>query len=84
MVYAGAWKTEDGAVALAVANIDDMGWKQRLRFTASEYDVSTPCCIYLVTANGRQRLKVCRGEMVDVDLSLAPRDVQVVEFVPVN
>ena len=84
MVYAGAWKTEDGAVALAVANIDDMGWKQRLRFTASEYDVPTPCCIYLVTANGRQRLKVCRGEMVDVDLSLAPRDVQVVEFVPVN
>ena len=84
MVYAGAWKTEDGAVALAVANIDDMGWKQRLRFTASEYDVPTPCCIYLVTADGRQRLKVCRGEMVDVDLSLAPRDVRVVEFVPVN
>ena len=83
-VYSGAWRTSDGSVALALANISDEGWSGRLSFSAAEYDIPQPCRIYIIGSDGRRRVGVCRNRMVEADLSLGPRDVQVVEFTPLH
>ena len=84
MVYAGAWRSADGAVALALANISDEEWNQHLSFAAADYSIPQPCRIYFISPNGRRRGPICRKGMVEVDLHLVPRDVQVVEFVPLK
>ena len=81
-IYSGAWRAADGSVALALANISDEEWTCHLRFPAAEYDIPQPCRIYVIGPDGRRRGAECSGGMVEADLSLAPRDVQVVEFVP--
>ncbi len=81
MVYAGAWQAKDGSLGLALANIADGEWSQRLRLDPSDYNLPARCKVYVIDEYGSHKLLSMNGP-TDIPVSMGPRDAKVIVFEP--
>jgi hypothetical protein len=81
MVYAGAWQAKDGSLGLALANIADGEWSQRLCLDPSEYNLPPRCKVYVIDEYGSHKLLSMNGP-TDIPVSMGPRDAKVIVFEP--
>ena len=81
-VYSGAWKSEGGMLAFALANIRNEEHFLQFSFDASDYDLPEHGRIYLISETDRKLLGKYTGGKVEVSLRMLPRDARVVEVAP--
>ena len=80
MLYAGAWKSADGNVAVALTNIADKQHTVQFALSAEEYGLPRSGEIYLLDEEGRARYGSWKGGTIEVSLPLASRGAVILEF----
>lgn len=83
VVYAGAWKSDDGCVAVAVANISKTATVSvKFSLNPADYGLNGKCKVYRTGEKSRKLLgRSNAAGLVDVDTAIAPCDACVLEFV---
>jgi hypothetical protein len=80
LALAGAWRADDGDVALALASIADRPLTLNVRLNPGEYRLPSPRRVFRMDASGRHPLSLPQGDDVALTLELPPQDVCVIEF----
>ena len=81
-LYAGAWKSSDGCLGIALANINNEQTTAVFALNASEYELPKEGEIYLITDEGRTLFQIYNQDVIQVDLPIPARGTYVLEFVP--
>lgn len=79
LVYSGTWQADDMDLGIALASISDKQVPVKLGFNADEYDLPASGKIFIIDDKGRKELGSYTKNEINVDLTLAPGDLCVVE-----
>lgn len=81
-IYSSAWKSSDGCLGIALANINNKLNTVSFTLSTSEYNLHKTGDIYVITDKGRTFLKKYKDETVIINLPIAARSTCVIEFIP--
>jgi hypothetical protein len=84
LVYASAWRSKAGNVAIALASISGLDYEVDFVVNPTEYEIGDSGMIYLHDENGKRKLGEYRDSPSPISFSLPPRGICFVEFVPIN
>jgi hypothetical protein len=82
LVYAGAWKSDDNQVGIALASISDNPFLINYSFKASDYDLPVSGKIYIINEKGRQLLTLYSNGKIEINFTLQSRGLCLVEIIP--
>ena len=80
VLYAGAWQSAEGNVAVALTNIADQEEVVRFNLAAEEYELPCSGEIYKLDENGRALYGSWSDGKIDIELPLASREAVILEF----
>src|SRR5690606_18487976 len=83
-VYASAWRSKEGNVAVALASISGQDYEVAFTIDPVEYRIGKRGTIYVRDESGKRSLGEYDGNTPEISFSLPPRGVCFVEFVPSN
>ncbi|MBS0000057.1 MAG: hypothetical protein KFF73_13845 [Cyclobacteriaceae bacterium] len=81
-VYTGTWQSDDKNIAIAIASISADPFPVRFSFSAGDYDLPDTGNIYLTDVDGKGFLNSYRNGKIDVNFSLPPKGLAIVEITP--
>ncbi|MEC3880060.1 DUF6259 domain-containing protein [Parapedobacter sp. 10938] len=84
LVYASAWRSKEGNVAVALASISRADYEVDFEIDAEEYSIGSSGTIYLHDESGKRKLGAYGGKRSEIKFSLPPRGICFVEFVPAS
>jgi len=82
LVYAGTWKSDDNQIGIALASISDNAFPVNFSFESSEYQIPASGAIFLIDKQGRRMLTGYRDGNIEINITLPPRGLCIVEIVP--
>lgn len=82
LLYSGAWKADDGNVAIALASISDDCIPVKFQIETKNYALPESGKIYLLTNEGRELFDTYSAGIIQVDTSLPPEGLLIVEITP--
>lgn len=82
-VIVGAWRAQDGAVGIALASLGDSPLELAAPVDFAAYGLPESCEVNRIDEQGRRALGRLRRESPTLRVTLAPRDVCVIELAPV-
>jgi len=80
--YAGAWKSKDGRLAIALASISDKEWPVNFELNTRDYGIGDSGEIYMQLPGERKMLGRYREADASVSFTLPARGICFVELVP--
>ncbi len=83
-VYAGAWKSDNGMLGIAIASILDQPFPVKLRFNTESYGLKPTGEVFLIKENGREKIGKYRNGKINLAIQLSPKDACILEFVSDN
>jgi hypothetical protein len=82
LLYTGTWQAGDGEVGMALASIGDRPLPVHFTMNAGDYDLPPEGRIYLRTVGERQPIGSYRGGVIEVEVTLPPLGLCIVEITP--
>jgi hypothetical protein len=82
MVYSGAWKAADGALAITLASILDQAHNCKFSLVAAHYGLKNSGQIYLLNEKERSRIGSYKNGKIIIDHQLAPMSLAIIEIIP--
>lgn len=80
VALAGAWRSPEGDVGIALASVHDEKLGLRLPFDAKDYGLADGCTTYRIDESGRHRLGALDIKDPILRVELPPRGICVLEF----
>ncbi len=80
LMYASAWKAEDGSVGIALAGIGNNALPVRFTIKADEYGLPPSGQVYFINAEGKKLLQVYQNGIIKMNYTLPVRGVGLVEI----
>lgn len=81
-VYTAAWQADDNDVGIALASISEEAFPVQFVLNSADYQLPASGDIYVIGANGRERLSSYTNNIIQVDFVLQPKDICILEIVP--
>lgn len=82
MVYSGAWKSADGALAITLASIMDQPYACKFSLTAADYGLKNSGQIYLLNEKERTRIGSYKNGKIAIDEQLPAMSLAIIEVIP--
>jgi len=82
LIYSGTWRSDDNQVGIALASISDNPFKVNFSFNSSDYDLSASGKIYIIDIEGRKLLTSYADGKIQVNFTLPPKGLCIVEITP--
>ncbi|WP_372934659.1 DUF6259 domain-containing protein [Mariniphaga sediminis] len=82
LLYSGTWKAKDNSVGIALASISNDTLPVHFSINSEDYKLSDKGKIYITTTNGKELLGSYSNGLINVEISLQPRGLCIVEIVP--
>jgi hypothetical protein len=82
LALAGAWRSTDGGLAVAVASIADEPLSLALQFDPQYHGLKTTRPIYRIDETGRQPMGRWEAGQTTLTITLPPREAWVIELPP--
>ncbi|SHG03754.1 hypothetical protein SAMN05444274_1248 [Mariniphaga anaerophila] len=82
LLYSGTWKAKDNSVGIALASISDDTLPVHFSINSEDYKLSDKGKIYIRTTNGKELLGSYSNGLINVEISLQPKGICIVEIVP--
>ncbi len=82
VVYAGAWQSDDNALGIALASIDDEPLPVKFSLAAEDYKLPLSGEIRVIGPEITRQLGSYTGGKIQVDFELNPRGLCIVEIIP--
>ena len=81
-VYTSAWRSKEGNVAVAVASISEKDYQVDFSMNPAAYKLGNRGTVYVHDEKGKRSLGEYHGDARKISLSLPPRGICFIEFVP--
>ncbi len=81
LLYSGAWLADDNNVGIVLASISDSSLPVDFTFNTGDYGLSPAGRIYIISTSGRELLMSYNQEEVNVEFSLEPRGLRILEVI---
>lgn len=82
LIYSGTWKSDDNQVGIALASISDDSITIKFSINADDYDLATSGKLNLIDADGAKFIQTYTNGKIEVDFTLQPKQVCIIEIVP--
>jgi len=82
LIYSGTWKADDNQVGIALASISDDPFPVQLSFNCADYNLPPSGEIYIIDTEGKRLLTEYSDEKIQVDFTLQPKSLCIVEITP--
>jgi hypothetical protein len=82
LLYSGTWKAEDNYVGIVLASISDKSIPIKFSFDTINYGLHSNGDIYIITNKGKEFLNSYTDRMVNVNFSLQPKGLCIIEISP--
>ncbi|MCB0476154.1 MAG: hypothetical protein KDC69_10775, partial [Flavobacteriaceae bacterium] len=84
VVFSGTWQADDGQIGIALASIRDEAYPLHLHLNSNDYELSPAGKIKVITTDGEQELGAYRDGEIDIDYTLKPKQICIIEIIPNN
>lgn len=82
LVYAAAWKADDGSIGLAMASIMPQSFPLKFRINADTYGLPASGEVFMIDELGRRKIASYKQGKIDIDYELPPEGICILELVP--
>lgn len=82
LIYTGTWKAEDNNVGIALASISDNSIPINFNIKTKNYDLTENGKVYKITLKGRELINIYTNGSINVDLSIEPKGLCIIEIEP--
>ena len=80
LIYTGTWLSDEKTLGIALASISEKSYDINLNFRASDYDIPPTGSVYVTGETGKTKLSEYSDNMINVNYTLKPHDICVLEF----
>lgn len=84
MVYSGTWRSDDNQLGIAIASISDMEVPLSFKMDANDYGLRASGKVNLIDSDGKRLLSEYSDGSIQVEVTLKPRQVCIIEIEKVN
>ena len=82
LIYSGTWKSDDNLLGIAIASISDNPFQLNFNLNSDDYELPAKGDIYIIDIEGRRLLSSYSDKKVQVNFSLPPKGLCIVEITP--
>lgn len=79
MIYAGTWQSDNKQIGIALASISDDPYNVSFNFNSEDYELPASGEIYIIDAAGRRRLASYSDNKINIDFTLKPKGLCIIE-----
>ena len=84
VVFSGNWQADDGQIGIALASISDAPYSLRFHMNNNDYGLFPTGKIKVITADGEKELGAYTDGEIDIDYTLKPKQICIIEIIPNN
>jgi hypothetical protein len=84
LIYTGTWQATDKSIGIAVASISNEPLSLSFKINAGNYDLPSSGRVNIIDQKGRRLLNSYSGNEVEIEYSLKPKDLFIIEIEPDN
>ena len=80
LIYSGTWQADNKQIGIAIASISDDPFKVVFSFNSNDYELPPSGKIFVIDEKGKRLLTSYSNETIDVDFTLKPKGLCIVEI----
>jgi hypothetical protein len=82
LIYSGTWKSDDNQIGIALASISDNPFQINYRFNSLDYNLPAAGKIYMIDTEGKKLLTAFEDQEIQINFSLPPKGLCIIEIIP--